>query len=319
MVHDRTSRLSSHENARRLSVALGGGGARGISHLGVMQAVRDHGFRIDHISGISIGAIAGAMCATGESIESVQSKTLDFIGSAAFRRRRSQMFGLTPAQGYNDRGWIQRFRKWLAAPKSMTRALRSTSILPESVLQHVVESLLPDVGIEDLPIPFSVVAVDVLSGQRVELNHGSLRDAVRASASIPGVFPPVAWEGKWLCDIGVYETVPAVTAKGRAQDLTVAVDVSDHVVAIEGCSNILEIMTRIQHLAESQLRQHALAHADVVVRPDIGRRAWFDFNEPEALIVLGHQAAHEALASHATRPIVVPTTIPTTHITSQTA
>lgn len=319
MGKNRSSRLQKNDSPRRVSLALGGGGARGISHLGVMQAVRDHGLPIDHISGISIGAIAGAMCATGEPIESVQAKTLDFIQSPTFRRRRSQMFGLTPAQGYSGSGWLQRFRKLISAPKSVTRALRSTAILPESVLQHVVDSLLPDVGIEDLPVPFSVVTVDVLSGQRVVIDHGSLRDAVRASASIPGVFPPVKWEGKQLCDIGVFETVPAMTAKRRAEDLTVAVDVSDQVVTIDGCNNILEIMTRMQHLAESELRRHSLAHADVVVRPDIGRRAWFDFNEPEELIALGHQAAHQSLASHSRAPVIPSPSIPITSITPQTA
>ena len=317
MIEEQSFRIESNDGPRRLSLALGGGGARGISHLGVMQAVRDHGFQIDHISGISIGAIAGAMCATGESIESIQTKTLDFVHSDIFRRCRSQMFGLTPAQGYQGSGWLQRFRKLLAAPKSMTRALRSTALLPASVLHTVVKELLPDAMIEDLPVPFSVVAVDVLSGQRVVIDHGSLRDAVRASSSIPGVFPPVAWEDKLLCDIGVFETVPAATAKHRAGDLTVAVDVSDQIVAIDGCNNILEIMSRMQHLAESELRRYSLSHADVVVRPAIGRRAWYDFKEPGSLIALGQQAASESLASHAAIPVVSPASVPLSSTPSQ--
>ncbi|MDF1845053.1 MAG: patatin-like phospholipase family protein [Rubripirellula sp.] len=300
------SQLGRGDSPRGLSLALGGGGARGICHLGVMQAVRDQGFHVDHISGISIGAIAGAMCATGESIETIQAKTLDFVHSNVFRRCRSQMFGLTPAQGYQGNGWLQRFRKLLAAPKSMARALRSTALLPASVLHTVVDELLPDTAIEDLPVPFSVVAVDVLSGQRVVIDHGSLRDAVRASSSIPGVFPPVAWEGKLLCDIGVFETVPVATAKHRAGDLTVAVDVSDQVVAIDGCNNILEVMSRMQHLAESELRNYSLSHADVVVRPAIGRRAWYDFKKTGSLISLGYQAAVESLAKHVGTPIVSP-------------
>ncbi|MEM8668598.1 MAG: patatin-like phospholipase family protein [Planctomycetota bacterium] len=319
MAQNENSVDSSNDDIRRVSLALGGGGARGISHLGVLQAVTEHGFRINHICGISIGAIAGAMYATGEPIESVQSKTLEFIHSPEFRRRRSQMFGLTPAQGYHGNGWMQRFRKMLSAPKSVTRALRSNAILPESVLRQVVESLLPDVAIEDLAVPFSVVAVDVLSGQRVEIEEGSLRDAVRASASIPGVFPPVEWDGKLLCDIGVFETVPAVTAKNRADDLTVAVDVSDHIIKIEGCNNILEIMTRMQHLAENQLRKHSLVHADVVVRPDIGRRAWFDFNEPEQLIELGRMAASDSLSTYASQPTPSTISIPITSMATQSS
>jgi NTE family protein len=100
----------------------------------------------------------------------------------------------------------------------------------------------------------------------------------------------------WLCDIGVYESVPTFTAKQNAVDLTVAVDVSNRVVPIDSCKNILEVFNRMQHLAESELRQHSLAIADLIVRPPIDRRAWFDFASPNELISLGYQAAVKALS-----------------------
>jgi len=306
--HDRSSRQDSTGGSAQqqlsadrssVSVALGGGGARGISHLGVLRAIADSRYTIAHLTGISIGAIAGAMIAANPDPVAAQRLALDFLESPEFRRRRAQMFGLTPAQGYSDRprGWIDRLRKLIGARKHFVRAFRSPAVLPEAVLQHVVDALLPDVAIEDLSLPFSAVAVDVLSGQRVVLDHGPLRDAVRASASIPGVFPPVVWEDKLLCDIGVYETVPALTAKQRPGELTVAVDVSDEVAPIAGCQNILEMIGRMQQLAEWELRHHSLSHADLIIRPDIGRRAWFDFEDGEALIACGYQEAQLQLES----------------------
>ncbi len=295
-----SSDRNSDQGARRsVSVALGAGGARGISHLGVIQAIQEMGFKLDHLCGISIGAVAGALCAVDADIKRVQAKALEFIDSPEFQRRRAQMFATTPAQGYDSStsGWLRRVKRLIWAQQKITRAIRGTSILPENVLKHVVETLLPDIGIEDTELPLSIVAVDLLSGQRVELRQGSLRDAVRASSSIPGVFPPVAWDGMLLCDIGVFEAVPAITARQHAKDLAIAVDISNGIVPIEGCKNILEVFNRVQSLAEYELRHHSLGHADVVINPSVGGRAWFDFEAREKLISMGYEATMEKLAS----------------------
>lgn len=281
------------QGRRSVSVALGAGGARGISHLGVIQAIQELGFKLDHLCGISIGAVAGALCAVDADIRRVQSKTLEFVDSPEFRRHRGQMFATTPSQGYDSSasGWLRRAKRLIAAHQKVTRAIRGVSILPEQILHQVVDSLLPDIGIEETALPLSIVAVDLLSGQRVELRKGSLREAVRASSSIPGVFPPVPWEDMLLCDIGVFEAVPTVTARHHATDLAVAVDVSNGIMPITGCKNILEVFNRVQNLAEHELRHHSLSHADVVIKPAVSGRAWFDFESRERLISMGYEAA----------------------------
>lgn len=302
---------------RSVSVALGGGGGRGITHLGVLQALAESGMKIDRICGTSIGAIAGAMFAADPAPERNRSKVLAFINSPQFRRRQAQMFGSTSSRGRGamTTGWLSKFKRIFKAHQSMTRAIRHAAILPETLLQHVVDTLLPEVDIERMPVPFSVLAVDLKSGQRHEIDRGPLRTAVRASASIPGVFPPVPYDGMLLADIGVFESVPTTTAKRYAKDLTLAVDVSECVVPIEGCKNILEVFSRVQHLAECELRQHSLAHADFVIRPDIGRRAWFDFSSPEELISMGHEATTKTLAEVSTsRPTPIFSAATTTSV-----
>lgn len=224
---------------------------------------------------------------------------LEFVDSPEFKRHRSQMFATTPAKGYDSSssGWLRRVKRLISAHQKVTRAIRGVSILPENVLRQVVETLLPDIGIEETELPLSIVAVDLLSGQRVELREGSLREAVRASSSIPGVFPPVPWGDMLLCDIGVFEAVPAITARHHAKDLAVAVDVSNGIAPIEGCKNILEVFNRMQSLAEYELRHHSLGHADVIIKPSVGGRAWFDFESRERLISMGYDAARETLSS----------------------
>jgi NTE family protein len=290
---------STRQAHPRVSLALGGGGGRGIAHLGVLQAVSESDFVVERICGISIGAVAGALYATGAEIGEIQRQVLSFIQSPSFQRRQSQMFGATPSRGHGAgaTGWLSRFKRIFTAHQSMTRAIRHAAILPSSVLQHVVDTLLPDIDIEDVKIPLSVVAVDLKSGKRVVLDRGPLREAVRASASIPGVFPPVPWEDQLLCDIGVFESVPVITAKQFASGRTIAVDVSDQVAPVEQCKNILEVFSRVQHLAECELRRYSLMHADIVIRPAIGRRPWFDFSSPEQLISIGCESAHQQLGS----------------------
>jgi NTE family protein len=134
------------------------------------------------------------------------------------------------------------------------------------------------------------------------LRQGSLRDAVRASASIPGVFPPVSWGEMMLCDIGVYEAVPARTAREQSKDLTIAVDVSNGITPIEGCKNVLEVFNRVQSLAEYELRHHSLSHADVVIQPAVAGRAWFDFESREKLISMGYEAATSKLNTFLAAP-----------------
>ncbi len=154
---------------------------------------------------------------------------------------------------------------------------------------------MPDVDIRDLPIPLSIVAVDLLSGQRVVLEQGPLRDAVRASASIPGIFPPVRWGEMLLSDIGVIESIPTLVASAYASDLTIAVDVGQDNTRINGCNTAIEVMMRVDDICERLMRRHLNDAADLVIRPDVGNVAWFDFSQPERLIAEGRAAAHRAI------------------------
>ena len=286
-------RRPSHPQ-RRLSIALGGGGARGLAHLGALCAIADAGAKVDHIAGVSIGALAGALSAFGKDPTRVQEEVLDFVDSPRFRRKRRQLFS---AGGHRpnarSQGWVNRLGKLLSA----TRVLSRVAILSSSVLEEIVNRLLPDAQIEDAAIPLSVIAVDLRSGRRVVLEQGPLRRAVAASASIPGVFPPVPWGDMLLSDIGAYDNVPVAVAKRHSADLTLAVDVSAQLQRIEHLTNVVDVFSRVQQLAEHEIRHRTLREADLVVTPDLGPRAWFDFDVPEELVCAGYVACEQQLVS----------------------
>ncbi len=287
---------------RRATIALGGGGARGLAHLGVMQAIGETGVQTEQIVGVSMGSLVGALCAVDSDIHRVQAKAIELLRSPVFQLKQELLFGAEmPTQDEESSGsyfaWYGRIKKYLATHRKLSRAVTNPSLMTEEPLIEAVEYLLPDVEIQELQTPLSIVAIDLLSGHPVVLETGSLRTAVRASIAIPGFFPPVPWGEMLLCDIGVVDSLPVGIAKSYATDLTIGVDVGQEHTSIHQCGTALDVMTRMQDLGEILLRRHVLDTADLIIRPDVGNVAWFDFSEPERLIDAGRKAAHRGLGN----------------------
>lgn len=284
---------------RKAVVALGGGGARGLAHLGVMQSIGESGVHTERIVGVSMGSLVGAMCAVDPDILRVQAKAIELLHSPIFQLKQEILFGASPPKDEESSGgafsWYGRIKKYLNAHRKLTRAVTGPSLISEAPLQESIEHLVPDVDIQDLPTPLSIVTVDLLTGQRVVLEKGPLRQAVQASASIPGIFPPVQWGDMLLSDIGVIESIPTVVAQAYASDLTIAVDVGQDNSKITECKTALEVMMRVDDICERLMRRHALSGADLIIRPNVGNIAWFDFSEPERLIAEGRSAGHRGL------------------------
>ncbi len=286
---------------RRAVLALGGGGARGLAHLGVMQSIGESEVQTERIVGVSMGSLVGAMCAADPDILRVQAKAIELLHSPIFQLKQEVLFGAAPPADEEASGglfsWYGRIRKYLKAHRKMSRAVSSPSLISDEPLRDSIDCLLPDIDLQDLPIPLSIVAVDLLTGQRVVLEKGSLREAVCASASIPGIFPPVQWGDMLLSDIGVIESIPTLVAQSYASDLTIAVDVGQDNNRIHECKTAIEVMMRVDDICERMMRRHLNDAADLVVRPDVGNTAWFDFSEPERLIREGRIAGHQAISN----------------------
>lgn len=284
---------------RRAVVALGGGGARGLAHLGAMQAIGESGVQIERIVGVSMGSLVGAMCALDPDIPKVQAHALQLLHSPIYQSKQQQLCGAAPPDDEEHSGstfsWYSRLKKVLDAHRRITKAVTGSSLISDAPLRESIEHLLPDADIADLPSPLSIVAVDLLSGGRVVLENGPLRKAVLASAAIPGIFPPVPWDDMLLCDIGVIESIPTMIAQSYASDLTIAVDVGQDPMRIQRCDTALDVMMRLDDICERMMRRHVIEAADIVIRPEVGNIAWFDFSSPETIIELGRSAARRSL------------------------
>ncbi|NNM47755.1 patatin-like phospholipase family protein [Knoellia koreensis] len=173
----------------RFGLALGGGAALGAAHIGVLHALADHDIRPEIITGTSAGALVGAAFAAGLPLDLIEEK----IRTAT---------------------WAT-FGQFTVAPR--------LALLDSSVLSSSVALLGHEPRIEDLPRRFAAVATDLRTRASVVLSHGPLDLALRASIAVPGLFPPVAWEGRLLVDGGLTDNLPIRPARDLGADVVIAV------------------------------------------------------------------------------------------------
>lgn len=284
-------------------LALGGGGARGIAHLGALQAIQASGVTIDRVVGTSIGSLVGAMFVTEPSLSTTTQKAVEFVTSDAFAKKQESLCGANPKnerEGKSPRhdwsSWYDRIKTYLWARHLLRRIFTRRSLLSGRILHEVVDQLIPDIDISETLIPLSIVAVDLRSGHQIVLERGSLRQAVLASASIPGIFPPVEVESWLLADFGVLESLPTEVARSYGQHV-IAVDVGPSLQAAPQCNSALDVLLRMDEIGERLYRRHAVGMADILIRPNVGHLPWFDFSSPLSLIEAGREAGFRVLQS----------------------
>ena len=242
----------------KLGLALGGGFARGISHIGVLHALEKNGIAIDYIAGTSAGALAGMAYASGLPFEEVVNR------AAALR---FGMFGQ----------W--RF-SWLG--------LASNQRLEFYPKRHLNVSTFAE-----LRIPLTIAATDLITGEPVYFDHGPLGPPLRASCAYPGLFQPVQYEGRTLVDGFVGATVPVAAAAKMGADVIIAVFLDSE--AMVKPTNFTDVIGRSFAIIQRHADLAWRGRADVVIEPRVRDFAWDDFAKTPELIAAGEEATLVAL------------------------
>ena len=246
--------------ARGVSLALGGGFARGFAHLGVLKVFEQQRIPIAAIAGSSIGSIIGAAYASGVPLARIISVSRS-IRFRDFARWRVSRLGLASNQRLGD---------------LILRVLQARTF-------------------EDLFIPLAVVATDLGSGEAVEFTRGGLSDAIRASCAFPGLFEPVEIGTRCLVDGGLAAPVPTRAARVLGGGCVVGVSVGVHDGRSGNPSNIFQVVSRAVSAAQKNQAELWEREADLVLRPDVQSIAWDDFASADEAIEAGAAAANLAI------------------------
>lgn len=280
----------------RVALALGGGGARGLAHLGVLRVLERERIPVDLVLGSSMGAVVAALWSFGGGADEAQKRLFGFIVSPSFRGGDLQRLATASGARSMEEGILTGVRRaWTLALFFATNAFRSAYFDPEH-FSRGISKLLPDARVEDAPRPLVIVATDLASGEEFVITRGPVRKAVQASSALAGVFLPVNWDGRPLVDGGYSDLVPVEPAFRLGADAVIAVDVSD--ASSEGdefalSGNALQIRAA-SVLAEIHKRL-LLRFADAVVRPAVSGIHWADFGEIERIVRCGEEAAQVGL------------------------
>jgi NTE family protein len=288
--------MNDEKRTKNVALALSSGGARGLAHIGAIEELEAHDYHISSIAGCSMGALIGGVYAAGKLNEFREwMKTID----------RKKMLELTDFS------------------LSLNHLVKGTRII-EAIMEFV-----PDVLIEDLPIPYCAIATDWKAGREVVFSKGRLFDAIRASISLPSFYEPVQRDGMILIDGGVMNPIPMNRVTRHEGDILVGVDVSGHDYAAQWetqhelterrkrdkslKAQILNRLipdniefnhyTMLSRSSSLMIRQNSilmtqLMKPEILVDIQMNRYGGFDFDKSEKIIAIGRQKAATAISKY---------------------
>jgi NTE family protein len=298
----------------KICLALGGGAARGLAHLGVLKVFEDAKVPIDMIAGTSLGAWIGGLYASQPDAAYWTGRIEQFLHSYHSRKTRLEFIRKLEQPNNHGRGFFSDMAFLVRKGYFWGVTATNSAFIGEKEYQDLVYPLIPDIAIEETKIPFSCVATDIRNGKRVMYTNGRLRTAISASCALPGIFPPVLDDGMVLVDGGWVERVPVIAARDMGADIVIAVDVSSDVATFEDKSG-LDIVLRADAVTRIYLNEILVRDADVVIHPAVGDTHWADFSNPRDLVKQGETAALEKLI--AIRTVIHRSVMPQKTLTDQ--
>jgi NTE family protein len=244
---------------KKVALVLGGGGARGFAHVGVIRELESAGIPIDMIVGVSVGSLIGVMYA-----DTMDSFKLEW---KAFDIEKDQIFDF----------------RMLNIASGLAKG--------EAIMEYIDKNIRAK-NIEDLQIPVAIVAADLNTGEPVVFKSGSIRDAVRASVSVPGVFAPVPYKDKLLVDGGVLGNLAPQVAKQMGADIIIGVNISKPRQKMESPEpNAFTVIMESIEIMGDQIVNLQQKDFDFLIRPDVGDVGITDFTRKKELIEAGRAAA----------------------------
>jgi NTE family protein len=259
---------------KKVGLALGGGYARGLAHIGVLEVLEREGIPIDLIAGTSAGALVGALYASERD-------------ATLIKKQVGQM-------------------DWIGLTSLIDLTIHRSGFLAGKKVSSLLKRLMGDVRFEDLSIPLTCVATDIITGDEVVLSQGPVLEAVRASISIPVIFTVVKSQGRYLVDGGLVNPVPVSVARTMGADFVIAVDVTPakaeraaQITRNESAREpgIFQVMVQSIYISTYYSAHTVSEGADIIIHPNLARVAPAEFHRAPEIVLEGELTAIDALAS----------------------
>ena len=280
----------------KIALALGGGAARGLAHIGVIKVLEEAGIHIHLIVGTSVGAIIGGLYALDPSARRLEKLIIEYIESAPFKKLRFDFFNQQSEMSKPVKRFLPPIPSLLEKGIFFGRSLSRLSFIHPEIVEENSYHLFGESQCQESRIPVHFTATDLNSGTEVILSRGIIRDAVAASCAIPSILPPVFIEGRPLVDGGCISLVPISASRRLGADLVVACNVGRSRLSLTyPLKSGFDVASRAYEITLFSLRLHQMKEADILISPDIDDFNWADFARAREYIQRGEQAARLAL------------------------
>jgi NTE family protein len=243
----------------KIGLALGGGFARGIAHIGALRVFEENEIPIDYIAGTSVGALVAATYASGTSLDEMERQ-----GAATHFRD---------------------FGRWTLSRYGMASNARLEDFLHKFTRARTFE---------EMKLPLSIVATDLITGRSVHFTDGEIAPPLRASCAYPGLFMPIEYRSYMLADGFLTEAAPAEAVRALGAELVISIYL-DPGLLDEKPRNTIEVISRSFSILQTHVTQPWRDATDIVIEPNVHHVLWYEFEKTPQLVAAGEEAAREAL------------------------
>ncbi len=274
---------------QKTALVLGGGGARGIAHLGVIEYLMQNHISFDAVFGTSAGALFGSLYAMTQDAQKALFKYREVIEDIDFPEFEKVQADGEPGIKNTVRNMYYSIKKsaWVI------RGVIRQSLIERGLFEELLDVFFGDTFLEDLPVRTYIIATDMITGKDIVFTRGKLSPIVQGSSSIAGVLPPVEYKGRMLIDGGTTAKLPVAQAVMMGFNRIIAVDVGSAFKEVDKFNNAIDIFSRIEKIASRRFHFDNTNLADILIRPQLDDLNWYDFKKIDIIYNRGFSKATE--------------------------
>ncbi len=275
----------------KLGLSLGGGAARGYAHLGILKTLEENGIKPAFISGTSMGAVLGGIYAYYGNIEDTINHIVEFLKTTDTINQK--IYKIVMESEKEPVNFVENIMQFIRKGIIYGKALTSKSMVPDEIFNKVFDTLVPDVNIEELKIPFGAIVTEITEGEELMVTKGSLKNALKASSAIPGFYPPFIEGEKIYIDGGWTNKNPVRPCYQLGASEVIAVCVARELEDTKDFQIGMDLIIRSNAVSTHRLGQLQKEGASLVLYPKVEHIHWADFGRYEEGIASGIECAKE--------------------------